>query len=137
MHHRPTQPPLGFGQIRLKLCCCCSEKTSRVAYLVLPKREREKREEGRGSWSLCLSCICLLAMRTLICVTFSLPPGVGGWLRLLFVALPWLFCLPFCPTCRSSGQVRCLARSDLLVTRSVLLQITLNEVIMTGKYCQC
>ena len=32
----------------------------------------------------------------LICVTFSLPPGVGGWLRLLLVDLPGLFCLPFC-----------------------------------------
>ena len=32
---------------------------------------------GRGSWSLCLSCICLLSMHTLICVTFSLPPDVG------------------------------------------------------------
>ena len=52
---------------------------------------------GRRSWSLCLSFICLLAMHTLICVTFSLPPGVGGWLRLLLVALPGLFCLPFCP----------------------------------------
>ena len=31
----------------------------------------------------------------LICVTISLPPGVGGWLRLLLVALPGLFCLPF------------------------------------------
>ena len=31
---------------------------------------------GRGSWSLCLWCICLLAMHTSICVTFSLPPGV-------------------------------------------------------------
>ena len=44
---------------------------------------------------MCLSCICLLAMHTLICVTFSLPPGVGGWLRLLLVALPGLFYLPF------------------------------------------
>ena len=35
-------------------------------------------------------------MHTLICVTFSLPPGVEGWLRLLLVALPGLFCLPFC-----------------------------------------
>ena len=26
---------------------------------------------------------------------FSLPPGVRGWLRLLLVALPGLFCLPF------------------------------------------
>ena len=34
-------------------------------------------------------------MHTLVCVTFSPPPGVGGWLRLLFVALPGLFCLPF------------------------------------------
>ena len=55
---------------------------------------------GRGSWSLCLLCICLLAMHTLIYVTFSLPPGVGlgGWLRLLLVALPGHFCLPFCST---------------------------------------
>ena len=51
---------------------------------------------GRGSWSLCLSCICLLAMHTLICVTVSLPAGISGWLRLLLVALPVLFCLPFC-----------------------------------------
>ena len=35
-------------------------------------------------------------MHTLICVTFSLPPGVGDWLRLLLVALPGLFYLPFC-----------------------------------------
>ena len=34
-------------------------------------------------------------MHTLICVTFPLPPGVGGWLRLLLVALPGRFCLPF------------------------------------------
>ena len=33
---------------------------------------------GKGSWSLSLSCFCLLAMYTLICVTFSLPPGVMG-----------------------------------------------------------
>ena len=50
---------------------------------------------GKGSWSLCLSCICLLAMHTLICVTFSLPPGVKGWLRPLLAALPGLFYLPF------------------------------------------
>ena len=50
---------------------------------------------GRGSWSLCLSCICLLAIHTLIRVTFSLPPGVRGLLRRLLVALPGLFCLPF------------------------------------------
>ena len=41
-------------------------------------------------------CICLLAMHKLICVTFSLPPGVRGWLHLLLVALPALFYLPFC-----------------------------------------
>ena len=50
---------------------------------------------GRGSWSLCLSFICLLAMHTLVCVTFYLPNGVRGWLRLLLLALPGLFCLPF------------------------------------------
>ena len=44
---------------------------------------------------MCLSCICLLTMHTLICVTFSLPPGVRGWLRLLLVALPALFCTFF------------------------------------------
>ena len=44
---------------------------------------------------MCLPCICSLAMHMLICVTFSLPPGVWGWLRLLLVTLPGLFCLPF------------------------------------------
>ena len=40
--------------------------------------------EGAG---LCvLSCICLLVTHTLNCVTFSFPPGVRGWLRLLLVA---------------------------------------------------
>ena len=34
-------------------------------------------------------------MHTLICVTSSLPPGVRGWLRLLLVALPGLFCVSF------------------------------------------
>ena len=34
-------------------------------------------------------------MHTWICAIFSLPPGVGGWLRFLLVALPGLFCLPF------------------------------------------
>ena len=33
-------------------------------------------------------------MHTLICVIF-LPPGVRGWPRLLLLALPGLFCLPF------------------------------------------
>ena len=28
-------------------------------------------------------------------VNLCLPPGVGGWLRLLLVALPGLFYLPF------------------------------------------
>ena len=30
---------------------------------------------------------------------FSLPPGVRGWLRLLLVALPGHFCLPFSNFC--------------------------------------
>ena len=46
---------------------------------------------------MCLSCNCLLGMHMLICVTFSLPSGVGDWLRLLLVALPGLFCLQFAP----------------------------------------
>ena len=49
---------------------------------------------GRGSWSLCLSCFCLLAMHTLICVTFSLPPGVRGWLQLLLLS-SWTFLFTF------------------------------------------
>ena len=44
-------------------------------------------EEGAG-----LCAYCLLAMHTLICVTFSLPPGVGDWLRLLLEVLPGLLC---------------------------------------------
>ena len=35
-------------------------------------------------------------MHALVCVTFSLPPCIRGWLRLLLVAFPGLFCLPFC-----------------------------------------
>ena len=35
-------------------------------------------------------------MHTLICVTFSLLPGVRGCLRLLLVALPGIFYFPFC-----------------------------------------
>ena len=50
---------------------------------------------GVGGASLCLSCICLLAVRALICATFSVPPGVVGWLRLLLMALCGLFYLPF------------------------------------------
>ena len=38
-----------------------------------------------------LSYVYLLVMHTLICVTFSLPPGVGGWLQLLLVAFPFTF----------------------------------------------
>ena len=34
-------------------------------------------------------------MCALICVAFSLPPGVRGWLRPLLVALPGLFSLYF------------------------------------------
>ena len=37
-------------------------------------------------------------MHTLICVTVCLTPGVRGWLRLLLVALPGLFCLLFSST---------------------------------------
>ena len=38
-------------------------------------------------------------MHMLICVTFSLPPCVGGWLRFLLVALPGLFYLLFFGSC--------------------------------------
>ena len=60
-------------------------------------------EEGAGI------CAYRASVGYLICVTFSLPPGVGGlppavggWLRLLLVALPGLFCLSFCDS--SSGS---------------------------------
>ena len=53
---------------------------------------------------MCLSCICLLAMHMLICVHFSLPPGVGGWLRLLLDALRGLFHLPFSINLELSSQ---------------------------------
>ena len=53
---------------------------------------------GRGSCSLCASCMCLLAMHTLICVTFSLPSGVRDWLRLLLVVRPGLSCVHFSNT---------------------------------------
>ena len=53
---------------------------------------------GLAAASACGSSWTILFtfMHTLICVTFSLPPGIGGWLRLLLVDLPGLFCLPFC-----------------------------------------
>ena len=46
-------------------------------------------------------------MHTLICVTFSLPAGVRGWLRLLLVALPGIFCLPLCLVSGSQVSDRC------------------------------
>ena len=46
-----------------------------------------------------------VAVRALVCVTFSLPPGVGGWLRLLLVALPGLVCLPFCSQHARTGDI--------------------------------
>ena len=62
-----------------------------VALSYLPLSDKTFSHRGY----LCLSCICLLAMQTLICVTFSVPSGVGGWLQRLLVALPGLFYLPF------------------------------------------
>ena len=41
---------------------------------------------GKDSWPICFSSICLY-----IFCPFSLPLGVGGWLRLETVALPGLF----------------------------------------------
>ena len=66
-----------------------------VYMFLLSVQHFEQLTWGRGSWSLGLSCTCLLAMHTLICVRFSFPPGVGGWLRCLLVVLPGLFCLLF------------------------------------------
>ena len=53
-------------------------------------------------------------MHTLICVTFSLRPGVGSWLWFLLVALPGLFCLPFFLELRC-GKFHCLALWILVI----------------------
>ena len=42
--------------------------------------------EGR-SWSVCFSYICLFVLYGLVFSQFSLPLGVGGWLRFVTVAL--------------------------------------------------
>ena len=76
-------------------CLCFRCLDSIISILAMSKISRAGRFEFWRELSLCLSCICLLAMYTLICVTFSLPPGVRGWLRLLLVALPVFFYLPF------------------------------------------
>ena len=65
-------------------------------------------EEGAG-----LCAYRALAMYTLICVTFSLPPAVGAWLRLLLVALPGLVCLPFFYMCTSSWHTSARAEAGL------------------------
>ena len=51
-------------------------------------------EEGAG---LCSYRACFVSY-AYICVTFSLPPGIGDWLQLLLVALSRLFCLHSCHT---------------------------------------
>ena len=55
-------------------------------------------------------------MHTLICVIFSLPPRIRGWLRLLLVALPGLFCLPFCVD-SVSAWILLVSRPSWLVMR--------------------
>ena len=47
---------------------------------------------GRGCWSVCFSCVCLFVFFCTCCFChFSLPLGIGGWLRFVAVALPGLF----------------------------------------------
>ena len=46
--------------------------------------------EELGSWSVCFSCICLFVLYVSFC-HFSLPLGVGVWLRFVIVAFPGLF----------------------------------------------
>ena len=51
---------------------------------------------GRGSWSLSLSCICLLAMHMLIYHFFSSSWYRGGWLRAASACgSSWTFLLTF------------------------------------------
>ena len=68
---------------------------------------------------MCLSCICLLAMHTLICVTFSLPPGVRSWLRLLLVALPGLFCLPYCIQDKMQVSQKCTDKPRMVLFEQI------------------
>ena len=83
---------------------------------------------------MCLSCICLLAMHTLICVTFSLPLGVRGWLRLLLVALARLFCLPFIIQ-GLPGHISFAAILSLLLIQeghlSVVELVLLNHLVLS------
>ena len=82
---------------------------------------------------MCLSCICLLAMRTLICVTFSLPPGVGGWLWLLLEVLPELFGLSFCICLKNVENIQIsinmIDRLDITDEYSVKCDFILNTAI--------
>ena len=49
----------------------------------------------KGNWALCLSCICLLAMRTLICVTFSLFFWCQGFGAISASGSSWTFLFTF------------------------------------------
>ena len=49
---------------------------------------------GRAGLCACRAFVCWLCSRWSVSF-FSLPPGVGGWQRLLLVTLPGMFCLPF------------------------------------------
>ena len=58
-------------------------------------------------------------MHTLICVTFSLPPGVRGWLRFLLVALPGFFCLPFFVIIKLFLRTTCLDEVSIKLNKLV------------------
>ena len=62
-------------------------------------------------------------MHTLICVTFSLPPGVGGLLRLLLVALPERFFLPF----SSVNDFDIIANSQNFIGKHVLMDCNTDK----------
>ena len=59
---------------------------------------------GRGSWSMCFSCICLFILHASVC-PFSLPLGVRECLWLVIVALPGLFFINLFIKCGYSGLV--------------------------------
>ena len=86
---------------------------------------------------MCLSCICLLAMHTLICVTVSLPPGISGWLRLLLVALPGLFCLPFFQYLGIDRIIGGQAISKLLLSRPLLGGCSYAYACVRETVCMC
>ena len=72
-------------------------------------------------------------MHTLISVTFSLPPGDRGWLRLLLVALPGLFCLHFFRKSLHRKSAKCIKSN----ANFICLFISLYQASQTSTLSKC